>query len=87
MYLKGTIEEFEVWHATAKELEGIPPEGKVGYVNGVPAPNNQRTTAYSDAIKHPTEELYVWKAGAYPMGGELLTLEQVKNLGWFPVVE
>lgn len=86
MYLTGTKEEFDIWHTQAKQMEGIPPEGKVGYVNGVPAPNNQRTMAVSDPIEHPTiKGLFFWKT----MGarfGEVKTEDEVELLG-FPVVK
>ena len=86
MYNKGTLEQFNEWHDRVKILEGITPEGKVGFVDGVPAPDRQRTTAYSQASKHPTDDIYIWQYGAYPTG-ETFTSLQVREMGWFPETE
>jgi hypothetical protein len=84
-YHRGTWTEFNSWHEAAKLAEGIPPEGKIGFVNGVPAPDNQRTTEYSSAIAHPVnEDYYIWLFGAYPMQGkDVLSDEDVRAVGWF----
>ena len=81
---RGTLEEFTTWHEQVKLSEEIPPEGKIGFVNGIPAPLNQRTMSYSKTIAHPVNNNdYIWYYGDYPSGEEL-TLEQVQTLGWFP---
>lgn len=66
MYHRGTLAQFNTWHETANAAEGITPEGKIGFVDGKPAPNNQRTTAYSSAQANPNKvDDYVWLYGAY----------------------
>ena len=46
--------------------EGIPPEGRVGFVNKILTPDNQRTMAYSDPIAHPVnKDDYIWYYGEY----------------------
>lgn len=83
MYHRGTLEQFNIWHETVKIAEGITPAGKIGYVAGKSAPNNQRTTAYSEAIPHPLNENdYIWQYGNYPES-EILTTEDVIAVGWF----
>jgi len=83
MFLRGTLQQFESWHETAKISENIPQEGKVGYLKGKLAINRQKTINYSDAIKHPINENdYIWLCGNY-CTNENLDLEQVKLLGWF----
>ena len=69
MYHRGTLSQFNSWHATAMAAEGIPPEGKVGYINGEPAPTAQRTVAYSAAIQNPDKsDEYCWLYGKYRAG-------------------
>jgi hypothetical protein len=67
--------------------ENIPnPEGKIGYVNGQPAPDSQRTTAYSQATQHPLGgDDYVWLCGNYCSGDENLDIAGTspRLLGWF----
>jgi len=84
-YHRGTIIEFNYWHEDAKLAEEITLAGKVGYIKGVEAPENQRTTSYSKAIEHPiNNDDYIWDYGNHPdPEKELLSLEQVKELGWF----
>lgn len=84
-YHRGTLEEFNAWHENVKILEGIPIDGKIGNVSGVPAPNNQRTMTYSDPISHPVnEDDYIWGYGKYSdENKEILTISDVKILGWF----
>ena len=84
MYNRGTLAQFQAWHNTAMAAENIPnPEGKIGYVNGQPAPDSQRTTAYSQTIQHPLGgDDYIWLCGNY-CTNKNLDLEQVKLLGWF----
>jgi len=66
MYHRGTLVQFNTWHNDAMIKEGIPPEGKVGFVNSEPAPENQRTTAYSSATQNPNKtDDYIWIYGAY----------------------
>jgi hypothetical protein len=83
MYQRGTLAQFEVWHNAAMEAENIPsPDGKIGYVNGQPAPNRQRTTAYSQVIQHPMGgDDYIWNCGKY-CDGDVYTLLEVQDLGW-----
>jgi len=80
-----TLQQFNTWHEAAMQAEGITPEGKVGYINGVPAPDSQRTTAYSIAIPHPTQEdYYLCKFGNY-QDSELPALDDAEAVaaGWF----
>tara|TARA_R110000868_G_scaffold316532_2_gene577419 strand:+ start:1224 stop:1469 length:246 start_codon:yes stop_codon:yes gene_type:complete len=67
MYHRGTLEQFNTWHAAVKLVYPIPAEGIVGYVNGRLASENQHTTAYVDPIQNPNgSDDYIWKYGAYP---------------------
>lgn len=84
-YHRGTLEEFNVWHDAVKILEEITSEGKIGFVNGVAAPDNQRTVAYSLKIAHPINDNdYIWSYGSYVSGKDSLSLSDVKLAGWFP---
>lgn len=66
MYHRGTLAQFNTWHEVAMAAEGITPEGKIGFVDGEPAPQNQRTTAYSSTTQNPDKtDDYVWQYGAY----------------------
>lgn len=87
MYIRGKLKDFKEWHDAVKAANDIPPEGKIGYVNGQPAPQNQRTTAYVEAIQSPEKtDDYIWQADAHE---ELkkedaveLSQEDVENLDW-----
>ena len=83
MYNRGTLAQFNIWHEAAMASEEIVlPNGKVGYINGIEAPTNQRTIAYSEAIPHPiNNDDYIWDCGSYPSDIEL-TIDDVKSLGW-----
>jgi len=85
-YHRGTFEEFQSWHEAVMEAEGITQEGKIGYINGVPAPERQRTTAYSLAWQYPSEEVddYVWEFGKY-QDNEIpaLDYDEAVAAGWF----
>lgn len=85
IFHRGTLEEFNIWHDAVKIAEGYP---KIGYINGIPAPQNQKTVAYSAAVSHPSNiNDYIWADGKYPrIGHSMLSLEEVKVLGWFPVI-
>lgn len=85
-YHRGTLAEFDAWHQTAMVQESISPEGKVGFNSGQLAPQNQRTTAYSDPIPHSSNsDDYIWSYGAYPHAvKEKLSMDDVISLGWFP---
>ena len=50
MYNRGTLSEFNNWHINIMQIENIP---KIGYINGIPAPQNQHTIAYSETIQNP----------------------------------
>ena len=66
MYHRGTLAQFNTWHNAVMVKEGIPINGKVGFVNGEPAPQNQRTIAYSSVEANPNAlNDYVWLYGAY----------------------
>lgn len=87
MYHRGTLTEFNTWHAAAMASEGIElPDGKTGFVNGQVAPDNQRTTAYSNVCPHPVNaDDYVWFYGNYPDDAKTsLSLTEAKTAGWFP---
>lgn len=83
-YHRGTLDEFDVWYNAVKLSENITVDGKVGFVNGVAAPDNQRTTEYSTPIKHPVnQDEYIWQYGGYRVGNRnVLTKSEVKSLGW-----
>lgn len=81
----GTIDDFNTWHEIAKEGEGIPSEGRISFINGVAAPDSQRTMAYVEAVKHPEEEVYAWECMAYtnPVNDETIkTLIEIKAMGY-----
>ncbi|MGR3218838.1 MAG: hypothetical protein ACUZ8H_03345 [Candidatus Anammoxibacter sp.] len=85
MYNRGTLEDFNVWHNNIKVSEGIVAGGRVGSIKGVLAPDNQRTTTYSTALPHPSNDDYVWNYGGHPDAEkEDLSTDDVKSLGWFP---
>jgi len=84
IYHRGTLEEFNMWHTAVKVSEGITGEGRVGFIQGIPAPNNQRTVAYSVPIQHPNEtDDYIWSYGDYEDTQKLSLSESgAKILGW-----
>ena len=88
-YHRGTLEEFNTWHDTAKITEGITAEGKIGFIGGVPAPNNQRTMAYSEVIQNPdSSDDYIWAYGDYAIAERaVLNQTDVNDLNWFPVTQ
>lgn len=76
--IRGTLQEFTDWHEQVKILEGLP---RIGYVNGIPAPQNQWTTEYSTPIQNPNgSDDYVWETGDYQNDNENVNL---KDLNWF----
>ena len=78
MYNRGTLQQFNLWHNAVKLAESIP---RIGYVNNVPAPQNQGTTAYSDAIQNPDNSNdYIWNYGAYP--DPELPIIDIENFSW-----
>lgn len=83
MYNRGTIEEFNTWHINVKQVEGLP---KMGYINGLPAPQNQETVAYVNAIQNPdNSDDYIWLYGAYPISDKTdLSQTDINNLNWLP---
>ncbi len=83
MYNRGTLEQFNAWHENVMALEGIiPNEGKVGDINGVPAPQSQRTVAYSKAVAHPVNPNdYIWVYGDYP--DAVISVDEARTAGWF----
>lgn len=86
MYNRGNLAEFELWHIFVMNEEGISPkDGRVGMVDGVPAPQNQRTVAYSEAIRHPSgTDDYIWLYGDYPdEQKDDLSEDDARNAGWF----
>ena len=86
-YHRGTLAEFNAWHAPIKITEGIVGDGRVGCINGVEHPENQRTTSYATTIPHPINtDDYIWYYGDYP-DAEKTSLSQsdVEAAGWeFP---
>lgn len=85
MFHRGTLDQFDTWHDAAKNLAAIPAEGKIGNVNGIPAPQNQRTIAVSEAIAHPiNNDDYIWQfCGHKDENFTSLTFEEVRALGFF----
>lgn len=83
MYNRGTIEEFNIWHEAAKRAEGLP---EIGYVKGAPAPQNQQTVNYVDAVQNPNgADDYIWPYGAYPISGKIdLSQTDIHHLNWLP---
>lgn len=86
MYHRGSLQEFNAWHDAAKIIENIPAEGRIGYVNDIPAPENERTFSYSYTIQNPNlSDDYIWLYGDYPIDGkEVLSYDNFINLGWLP---
>lgn len=80
-YYRTNLATFTTWHNTAKIAEGLP---RVGYINGVPAPQNQQTVNYSTPIQNPNgSDDYVWLYGAYPINGKTdLSAADVAALNW-----
>ncbi len=85
-FQRGALVEFNTWHDAIKIREDIPAEGKINFVNGVPAPDKQRTTAFSEPIPHPTiEDDYIWDCGGYcAEEPPVFDKEEVMVAGWFP---
>lgn len=83
------MEQFTTWHDYVKGEEGITADGKVGMVRGVDAPDNQRTTAFSIAYPHPTNDNdYIWAYGCYEDAAfKSLNNEDALKKGWFPECE
>lgn len=83
-YHRGTLSDFTTWHDAAKIAENISGEGRVGAVRGIPAPQNQRTTAYAIAIPHPENANdYIWHYGGHPDAGKpILSQEDAIAAGW-----
>jgi len=70
---RGTAVQYNTEHAADCALAGIPAEGKVGFVNGVPAPDTQRTMKLYDAFQNPdNSDDYIWR----------FTGDDVATLGW-----
>lgn len=89
MYHRGTLAEFNSWHIAAMEAEDIPvPGGKIGFINGVPAPDSQRTTSYSAAIQNlNNSDDYIWQYGSHPIEGRaILTAAQAQELTFLPQI-
>lgn len=71
--MRGTFAEYTLEHDADCIANGIIPPGKIGYINGVPAPNNQRTIAMYDAFQNPDgSDDYIWK----------YTQQELSDLGW-----
>lgn len=69
LYYQGTLEQYNIWHTWVchEDRANIPEEGKINFVNGVAAPDKQRTIRYSRTIAHPeNEDDYIFKFGVYP---------------------
>lgn len=84
-YVRGTKDEFESWHTKEKARQGIPPEGKVGEVEGVLSPNTQRTYAITEPVKNPTNsEDIIWKTtiDQAPKDKSILTDSDARQLAW-----
>lgn len=84
IYYRGTLAEFVQWHNAAKISEGLP---AIGYMNGNPAPGNQESVDYSNAIQNPNKsDDYIWLYGRYPINGKTdLSQTDIDNLNWFPI--
>lgn len=85
-YHIGTLAEYTTEHDAIKVRRGIPAGGRIGNVNGVPAPDKPRTTHYSKPIAHPTNaDSYIWKFDDFCKGdSQTHTVAEVKAAGWFP---
>ena len=84
-FIRGTLDEFKTWHNKEKARQGIPPEGKIGEVEGVPAPNNQRTYNVTAPIVNPqNKDEVAWKTtqSEIPQGKQSLSEEEFKILKW-----
>ncbi len=87
------ITNFNTWHTKVKKSIGLPKVG-VNAETGELEPEAQKTTGYTQAIKHPnTTDLRVLAFVGDDLDSELisgLTLidqEEAKNQGWFPAIE
>ena len=79
-YNRGTLAEFTTWHDAAKIAEDIPEGGKIGCVNGIPAPDNQRTMEYSEVIPHTVNaDDYIWVYNGY-VDGSLPSLTKAEAI-------
>ncbi len=87
IYHRGGQSEFDVWHSAAMSSEKITQEGRINKINNIPAPEYQRTVAYSSAVFHPVnKDDLIWIFGDYPDANKpRYTLEEVKNAGFLPV--
>ena len=85
-YHRGILTEFNTWHDAAKLAEGIPVEGKINSAAGILMPNNQRTTACSNAISHPSNiDDYIWDYWKYiDLGEDSFSLTEVQAAGFLP---
>ena len=85
-YHRGTQAEFNIWHNAAKIATGIPAEGKIGLNRGKPAPNKQRTMAYSDAVLHPSNvDDYIWLHNGQADSEKTdLSFAEIQTAGWYP---
>lgn len=84
MYHRGSLQEFTAWHDAAKITENIPAEGRIGYVNGILAPQNERTYIYATVIQNPDlSDDYIWPYGDHPIDGKnVISYDDFINLGW-----
>lgn len=85
IFIRGTLDEFKAWHEKAKIKYGIPPEGKIGFIDGVPAPDNQRTYEFVDVITNPKDDKdHIWETDSDIAVGKVpLTKADIDNLEWF----
>lgn len=89
---RGTFEQFEEWEQACKIAEEIPLDGsgKINQVNGVDAPNNQRTIKYAVCTPNPTDPNdVIWNVSKkYPVAGVTqITLQEAIELGFIPEIE
>lgn len=85
IYHQGTLEQFNIWHNEAKNLENIKNGGMYYTLNDEIAINSETTKSYCIKIPHPiNSNSYIWHFGDYK---DILlpeySLEEVVGLGWF----
>lgn len=85
-YYRGTLAQFTDWETSCRVTEGIPLDGsgKVNQVNGVDAPNNQKTIEYCKCIPNPNDAQDVmWIDSKYPpQGVGTITHDEAITIGF-----
>lgn len=86
-YYRGTLADFTAWETDCRVSEEIPLDGsgKVGMVNGIPAPLDQKTMSWVGCIPNPNDANdVIWLADKYPPVEtvESITYDEAVTLGF-----